>query len=70
MKIGLALLVAAVLVLHHDIWNWKDASLVFGFLPVGLVYHVGYSLLASGTMAILVKYAWPKNLDDDDEVTA
>ena len=70
MKIGLALLVAAVLVLHHDIWNWKDASLVLGFLPVGLAYHVGYSLLASGTMAILVKYAWPKNLDDDDEVTA
>jgi hypothetical protein len=43
---------------------------VFGFLPVGLAYHVGYSLLASGTMAILVKYAWPKNLDDDDEVAA
>jgi hypothetical protein len=43
---------------------------VFGFLPKGLAYHVGYSLLASATMAILVKYAWPKNLDDDDEVTA
>ena len=26
--------------LHQDIWFWRTARpLVFGFLPIGLVYH-------------------------------
>jgi len=60
----LTLLVAGVYVLHQDFWNWKKADpLVFGFLPIGLAYHAGYSILASITMAILVKFAWPKHLE-------
>ena len=34
-------------------------------LPPGLTYHLGYSALASFTMALLVKYAWPAGLDDE-----
>ena len=61
----LTLLVLAVYALHQDYWNWKTAEpLVFGFLPVGLAYHAGYSILASVTMAILVKFAWPKHLEN------
>lgn len=61
----LSLLVFAVYVLHQDFWNWKKAEpLVFGFLPVGLAYQAGYSILASITMAILVKFAWPKHLEN------
>jgi hypothetical protein len=60
----LTLLVVGVYVLHQDFWNWKKADpLVFGFLPIGLAYHAGYSILASITMAILVKFAWPKHLE-------
>jgi hypothetical protein len=60
----LTLLVAGVYILHQDFWNWKRAEpLVFGFLPVGLAYHAGYSILASVTMAILVKFAWPAHLE-------
>jgi hypothetical protein len=60
----LTLLVAAVYILHQDYWNWKKAEpLIFGFLPVGLAYHAGYSILASVTMAILVKFAWPSHLE-------
>jgi len=61
----LTLLVFAVYLLHQDFWNWKRATpLVFGFLPVGLAYHAAYSILAAVTMAVLVKFAWPKHLED------
>jgi Protein of unknown function (DUF3311) len=64
----LTLLVLAVYVLHQDSWNWKKSEpLVFGFLPIGLAYHAGYSVLASVTMAILVKFAWPSHLETMDE---
>ena len=61
----LTLLVLAVYILHQDSWNWKTAHpLVFGFLPIGLAYHAGYSIIASVTMAILVKFAWPRHLEE------
>ena len=60
----LTLLVVAVYVLHQDFWNWKKADpLVFGFLPIGLAYHAAYSIVAALTMALLVKFAWPKDLE-------
>jgi hypothetical protein len=61
----LTLLVLVVYVLHQDFWNWKKAEpLVLGFLPIGLAYHAGYSILAAITMALLVKFAWPKHLEN------
>jgi len=60
----LTLLVAVVYVLHQDFWNWgKFEPLVLGFLPIGLAYHAVYSLFASVTMALLVKFAWPRHLE-------
>ena len=60
----LTLLVAAVYIFHQDFWNWKKADpLIFGFLPVGLAYHAGYSILAAIMMAVLVKFAWPHHLE-------
>ncbi len=63
-RLLLTALILAVYVLHQDYWNWSSAELVFGFLPVGLAYHAGYSILAAVTMAVLVKTAWPKHLED------
>ena len=61
----LTFLILAVYLLHQDFWNWKRADpLVFGFLPIGLAYHAGYSVLASILMAVLVKFAWPKHLEN------
>jgi hypothetical protein len=61
----LTLLILAVYVLHQDFWNWKKTEpLVFGFLPIGLAYHVGFSILAAILMAILVMVAWPRHLED------
>ena len=62
-KFLLFVMLAGVYLLHQDLWNWKNATLWFGFLPAGLAYHAGYSILASIMMAILVKCAWPKNLE-------
>jgi hypothetical protein len=61
----LTFLVLAVYVLHQDFWNWKKVEpLLFGFLPAGLAYHAGYSILAAVTMGILVKFAWPAHLEN------
>ncbi len=61
----LTLFVVVVYLLHQDFWNWrKTEPLVFGFLPVGLAYHAGFSILASILMAVLVKFAWPKHLEN------
>ena len=61
----LTLLVLAVYILHQDFWNWKKTEpLVLGFLPIGLAYHAAYSVLAAITMAVLVKFAWPKHLEN------
>jgi len=60
----LTALVLAVFLLHQDFWNWSKAEpLVFGFLPIGLAYHAGFSILAAIMMALLVKFAWPKHLE-------
>ena len=64
----LALLVLAVYILHQDFWNWKKAEpLIFGFLPIGLAYHAGYSILASCLMALLVKTVWPGHLEQEEK---
>jgi hypothetical protein len=68
------LLAAGVLLLfalHQDTWNWRTASpLLFGFLPVGLAYHAGYCLAATSLMWILVRLAWPENLETETEAAA
>jgi hypothetical protein len=62
-KFLLSSLILAVFLLHQDFWNWKNAGLVFGFLPVGLAYHAAYAIVAACLMAVLVNFAWPAELD-------
>ena len=63
-KFSLSLLVIMVFLVHQDFWNWKNAEpFVFGFLPVGLAYHAGSAILAAIMMALLVRFAWPNDLD-------
>lgn len=46
-------------VLHHDVWNWDNRTLWFGFLPAGLGYHAAYSLVAGLFWYLVSRYAWP-----------
>ena len=51
-------------VLHQDFWYWGDATLVFGFLPIGLAYHAIHSILAGLLWAMAVKFMWPGHVED------
>ena len=66
MKALIALWVIVFIALHQDIWNWTNKALVFGFVPVGLAYHAMYSIGAALTMALMVRYLWPAELDDEN----
>ncbi len=52
--------------LHNDLWLWHDGRLVLG-LPAGLTYHVGYCLATAGLLAMLVRWAWPADLEASSE---
>jgi hypothetical protein len=57
------ILFAALVVLHHDFWFWKDPWLVFGFLPIGLGYQMLISLAASALWGWAAFHAWPDQFD-------
>jgi hypothetical protein len=64
-RLLLSLLVLGFYCLHQDSWNWlKVEPLFLGILPPGLAYHVAYSIGASIVMAVLVRFAWPRHLED------
>jgi hypothetical protein len=63
-RLGLVTLVAAIYVLHQDFWFWRASGpRLFGFLPPGLWYHGLYTLGIVALMALLVKAAWPEELE-------
>ena len=55
----IAVLVLVLVILHQDNWLWSDGTLVFGFIPIGLVWHAGISIAASITWFLATKIAWP-----------
>lgn len=60
---GLIILLAIV---HQDFWWWDRIDpLVFGFIPIGLAYQAGVSIVAAILWAMAVKYCWPANLEDE-----
>lgn len=64
--VWLALAVAAVLVLRHDYWQWTTPRpLLFGLLPVGLWWQALVSVLACLVMGLLVRWAWPVQLEEE-----
>ncbi len=63
-RLLLAMMVIAVYLLHQDFWNWRTATpLVLGFLPIGLFYHLCYTLVVVVVMYLLVKHSWPSHLE-------
>lgn len=67
MKRLVPLLVLALLILHQDFWWWDEIEpLVFGFVPIGLAYHIGVSIAAALVWALAVHYCWPADVDVPD----
>ena len=61
----LLILVAALYILHQDFWFWRTARpLVFDILPIGLFYHACYTIVTAFGIWLLVKYAWPSELEE------
>jgi len=65
----LVIAVAALYILHQDIWFWRSSHLVFGFIPIGLFYQGMFSVAASLLMWLLVTFAWPAHLEREIEET-
>lgn len=64
----LVVLIVALYLLHQDFWFWNSATpLVFGFLPIGLFYHLVYTMVVAGLMWLLVQMAWPSHLETEQE---
>lgn len=60
-KYLVAVLLILLVILHQDYWQWDDATLVYGFVPWTLVYHVGLSLGAAAVWWLTVRFCWPEN---------
>ena len=67
-RIGWFIAIAALYLLHQDIWFWRQARpLAFGFLPVGLAYHGAYCVAVALLMWGLTRFAWPSHLEDRED---
>ena len=60
----IAALVVLLLILHQDNWFWTDDTMVFGFMPIGLFWHVCISIGATLTWALATVIAWPVHEDE------
>jgi len=49
-------------VLHTDVWYWNDSRIVLG-LPIGITYHVLWTLLVTVVFGLMVRHAWPDELE-------
>lgn len=58
------LAVGLLFILHQDFWWWDNPSLVFGFLPIGLAYHLVFSVAAGCTWFAMIKFAWPSHVEE------
>lgn len=55
---------AVLFVLHQDYWWWDNRKLLFGFLPIGLAYHMFFSLASATLWALAVRCAWPTHIEE------
>lgn len=57
-------LVVLLTILHQDFWFWDDDTLVFGFMPITLLWHAGISISASFIWYLATLFNWP--LDEEE----
>lgn len=58
-------LIGLLAIVHQDYWLWDRIDpLILGFIPIGLAYQAGVSVVAAILWALAVKFCWPKNLED------
>lgn len=70
-RFALLLLLGIVYLLHEDAWLWPlvpidSAERLWLGLPAVFLYHVGYCFLVAGVMALLVRFAWPREAFEEE----
>ena len=65
MKYAIWLLIALLILLHHDFWFWNSSELIGGFLPIGMAYHIGISVAAAALWYLATIFAWPDDVAVD-----
>ncbi len=60
----MAVITIIVALLHHDFWFWNDQTLVMGFMPIGLLYHMLFSIASAVLWATTMKIAWPTHIEE------
>ena len=63
MKHVVWILVLLLAILHQDNWLWDNSTLLFGFMPVTLLFHAGISISAGIVWYMATLYAWPPELE-------
>lgn len=61
----LGLLLCLVL-LYENPWFWGETWLLAG-IPINLAYHIGVCVLTTLAMLVVVRWGWPKQLDEVDD---
>ncbi|MCA9658399.1 MAG: hypothetical protein KC486_08645 [Myxococcales bacterium] len=62
-----AVLIAALLVLHLDVWNaGRGGALVLGVLPYDLAYHLAWMLAAWLVVVYMTIKVWPDEQAEAD----
>jgi hypothetical protein len=69
MKYVVWMLVVVLIIAHQDNWLWENDTLVFGFVPAGLAFHMAISLAAGFTWWLATLFAWPAELEEDTIAT-
>ncbi|MHC2067966.1 DUF3311 domain-containing protein [Bremerella sp. T1] len=59
------LLVVALIILHQDLWYWNDRTLVWGFMPITLLWQGGISVGAAIVWFLATIFAWPTDLIEE-----
>jgi hypothetical protein len=63
MKYAIWILVILLLILHQDNWLWDNSTLLFGFMPITLLFHAGISIAAGVVWYLATLYCWPPDLE-------
>jgi len=65
MKYVVWVLIVALLIAHQDNFLWDNDTLVWGFMPIGLAYHAGISLVAGFVWYLATRFCWPGETNTD-----
>ncbi len=58
------LLLALLIVLHQDYWQWDNSDLLWGFMPYALLYHAAISIAAALVWLLATNFCWPGDIEE------